>query len=107
MKIRALRLLWRAALRLRQWWLLDLRCHGTAPAETWIPGCVEVDCNGCSMHPMEGYYRSGIQRRYCQRFAGHRGQCLAPIDALGHDVAGGAPFDPEPVYHEILRKEKP
>lgn len=85
MKIKLLRGLWRVALRLRAFWVLEhLRCVGTAPADCWIDD------------PEGGYYRGGILRRYCERFRGHRGRCLAPISALGHERRGGVEFDPEP-----------
>lgn len=85
MEIKILRGFWRLALTLRAFWVLErLRCGDTAPAQCWIPD------------PEGGYYRSGILRRYCERFRGHRGRCLAAMSALGHERSGGVEFDPEP-----------
>lgn len=86
MKLTLLRAFWRVMLLLRAWPVIDRwRCMGTARALTWMP--VEG--------PEGGYYRSGIQRQYCDLFAGHKGRCVAPIDELGRTIKGGAEFDSE------------
>ena len=86
--ITARRLLWRAALRTRQWWLFDRRCNGSQPVMTWIPGA-DPD------NPGGGYHRGGIQRTYCLLFTGHRDQCLGNLDWYGNHCRNGFRFNPE------------
>lgn len=82
------RLLWRAALRTRQWWLLNRRCPGSLAVLTWIPGPNPADPGG-------GYYRGGIERTYCLLFTGHPDQCLGNLDWNGNHRKNGFRFDPE------------
>jgi hypothetical protein len=83
------RLIWAAALKLRLWSVLAMRCDGRHPAQCWIP----PSAPGAA----DGYYRGGILAQYCQLPRGHEHPlCLARIDELGNTVHGGSRFIPEP-----------
>jgi hypothetical protein len=82
---RQLNLLWRGLLKLRVVWpITKFRCAGSRPSRTWI-----------STSDGSGYFRYGVQRRYCVRFAGHRGFCWGMIDADGNETSRGSKFTSE------------
>lgn len=83
---------WRGVLRVPGGWRVSWwgRCHGSRPARCFVPTPGIPDEDG-----VEGYYRWGILGQVCLRWRGHQGECVAPINAWGHDVPGGAVFVPE------------